>query len=469
MAQSIRRYLLVNLFIGVLLATLLAVLSNLYVGYKSIRPHLDAQMAGTAHAINAFLPDNMQDPMVLDNIQQRTAAYLHGIEHVEYDDPAHLPALHSSLDSIHFRVYSKQGNQITQSPGAPRVSAYPAHGFGKFKLQDKLWRVYALVNTKGEKIVVMQPHDARLFIEKTINTRSILIILLVIPPLGIFIWIVIGRSLRGLTRTCDEIRQRAHHNLQPIASDSIPEEIVPLILELNHLFAHLQDNFQREQRFAADAAHELKTPLAALKTHVQVAQATTSMQMLSPILAKILLGVDRATHTVDQLLILSRTMPDAYIQQHKAISITQVITAVLAEITPKALEKNIDLIFNNNAPHAAVSGHAVAIEILLRNIVANAIAYTHADTAIKVGLRYVDTWIELSVEDEGPGISPELYERVFARFYRILGNKANGSGLGLSIVKHIAACHDATVELSTPSNNIGLRVTVRFPNLQKDS
>ena len=463
MNQSIKRYLLANLLVGVQFATLLAILSNLYLGYKSIRPHLDAQMVVMAYSINVFLSEDINNEIILNKLHQKTAEYVFAIQDLPYDNKDYLDALHTSLDNIQFRVYDTGDKLIAASPRAPDIEKIHTTGFFKIIHQGQEWRVFNLRNNNGERIVIMQPHKTRLFIEKNANLQAIMVILLTIPPLGLFIWIIIGRSLQSLTQTSYEIRQRAHNNLEPIATHAIPVEILPIIHELNNLFTRLHDNFQREKRFAGDAAHELKTPLAALKTHAQVAEQMTDLKAMQAELKKVIEGVDRASHTVDQLLILSRMMPDAYTQKHTAVVLADVVTTCVAQLAPKALKKDITISFQDLSSSAYILGHHVAIEIMVRNIVDNAIRYCGGKCKIEVLVEQRADSVCCQVTDEGPGIPENILNRVFERFYRIVGSQENGSGLGLNIVQHIAALHDAKVLLKNREDQNGLTVSIIFP------
>ena len=285
-----------------------------------------------------------------------------------------------------------------------------------------------------------------------------------IPPLGFFLWIIISRSLVSIQETSEEIRQRAHNNLNPIATQNIPVEIQPLISEINSLFERLHANFMRESRFAADAAHELKTPLAALKTHVQVAQSMQNTEDIKAYLKKIIMSVDRASHTIDQLLILSRTMPDAHMREHAMVKIGPIVKMIIAEQVPAALKKNIKLSLGNHLhDEGMIFGHEVALQTLVSNLIDNAIRYSYENTASKITLDEVHKEYILTVIDQGPGIPEDLRDRVFERFYRIIGNQQSGTGLGLNIVSQIVKLHNAKIKLDSPQSGNGLCVKVFFP------
>ena len=250
--------------------------------------------------------------------------------------------------------------------------------------------------------------------------------------------------------------------LKPVDLESVPKEIEPLVMELNSLFRRLQDAFDREKRFTADAAHELRTPLAALNTHTQVALRADTPEERRQALLKVLAGVNRGTHVVQQLLTLSRMVPEAGINEPTKMDMVKEAAEIAAQLAPEAISKNIDL--ELIAPDKAMMmGNPTAIGILIRNLVDNAIRYSPEDGEIKIKVSELDNHVILEVIDTGPGIPEELRERVFERFYRVVGNKATGSGLGLGIVQQIAKLHDAKIELRTPENGKGLNFTVTFP------
>jgi len=466
--RSIRQFLIANLLIGVLFATNLAILSNLYFGYKSVRPHLDAQMVIMAYSLDAFLHEDIKIYSTPNGLRAKVDHYANSIQAIPYDDQSYLDDLHRSLDNIQFKVYNYRGQLIARSPNAPKASSKDTPlGFGTTTINNEKWRTFKLVTKNNKRIVIYHPHHARMYIEENANTKAIVIILLTIPPLGLFLWVIISRSLVSIQETSNEIKQRAHNNLNPISVSNIPSEIRPLINEINSLFDRLHSNFMRESRFAADAAHELKTPLAALKTHVQVAQSLKKTSEIKSYLEKIILSVDRANHTIDQLLTLSRTMPDVHMNEHVLVKLNQIITFVLAEQAPSALKKNIKLSFSDHLhDDGLIFGHEIALQTLVGNLVDNAIRYSHENTDIKITLDDYNKHYVLSVLDQGPGIPEKLQKRVFERFYRIIGTHQTGTGLGLNIVSQIVNLHKGRIELETPRSGKGLCVRVYFPKQQ---
>lgn len=294
--------------------------------------------------------------------------------------------------------------------------------------------------------------------------NSFYIPLFMFPLLGCFIWFIIGKGLEGIQSVANQVARRDPFHLEPVAIKTIPIEIKPLVDELNRLFYRLKEAFEREKRFAADAAHELRTPLAALKTQTQVALRTSDIFEQRKILQNIVLGVDRCTHVVQQLLTLSRLTPEASeVNDVVRFDLTKLTAEIMAQIAHLAVEKNLDI--GLVAEQAVfISGNPTAISILIRNLVDNAIRYTPAKGAIDVIVQAKSSGVLFAVIDNGPGIPEALYDRVFERFYRILGHKSPGSGLGLAIVQQIAKWHHAKISISVPEGGHGLKIAVFFPN-----
>ena len=249
--RSIRQFLVANLLIGVLFATNLAILSNLYFGYKTIRPHLDAQMVIMAYSLDAFLQDEAYATKHASGVNARVAHFSTAIQSFPYDDQAYLDELHRSLDNIQFKVFNHRGQLLASSP--TKAESRCAYGFQRRRYTKRNGELSSLLLRKTG-VYIYHPHHTRLYIEENANTKAIIIILLTIPPLGLFLWIIISRSLVSIGQASREIKQRAHNNLNPISTDNIPVEIKPLIAEINSLFDRLHGNFLRESRFAADAA-----------------------------------------------------------------------------------------------------------------------------------------------------------------------------------------------------------------------
>jgi two-component system sensor histidine kinase QseC len=223
----------------------------------------------------------------------------------------------------------------------------------------------------------------------------------------------------------------------------------------------LKDAFARDKRFAADAAHELKTPLAAMKTQAQVALKASNSDRRNAALENVIAGVDRSTHIVQQLLTLNRLGPGSSIKKQK-LDLEPIIREVLAELAVNALHKNIDLEFKEAKYPAWIYADKASMAILVRNLIDNAIRYTPEDGKVSVAIINTPQHVIFRVTDTGPGIPEKLRDRIFERFFRVLGTKQSGSGLGLAIVQQIAKLHNADINVETPASGFGLSIEIRF-------
>tara|TARA_R110002126_G_scaffold273866_1_gene418688 strand:+ start:226498 stop:227643 length:1146 start_codon:yes stop_codon:yes gene_type:complete len=316
----------------------------------------------------------------------------------------------------------------------------------------------------GAQLILAERYQIRNELARRITHDDIYIMLLTFPLSGLLIWIIIGRGLLSIDRVAKEVAHRAPTHLEPVSLDAIPEDIKPMVDELNKLFFRLQEGFEREKRFASDAAHELKTPLAAIKTQAQVALNTPIIDEKNTAITKLITSVNRSTHIVQQLLTMSRLVPDTpNITGFESIDLIRVTRDMLAIMAPVAIDKHVELEFQADQKTPNFQGNTTAICILIRNLIDNAIRYTGEHGLISVRVRPDDGHVMLEVEDNGPGIPKELHTRVFERFFRVLGNKSSGSGLGLAIVKQICELHHAHIKLFAPQKNSGLIVSVYFP------
>jgi two-component system, OmpR family, sensor histidine kinase QseC len=463
--SSIRKFLLINLLLAITITTTLTAIGNYYLDQKDIQDHLDTLMAISALSYQALLGDDVhQRPLIkiqnaLETIPQKIDTYYQ--KRFLTDEPPE-----NYLDKFNFQVWTNGGKLLLHSATAPKVPlTAEVDGFSDKKIADQDWRVFTSYNEKaGIRTVLAERYDTRNELGQRIAQDDLYIMLLTFPLSGLLIWIIIGRGLDSLDRVAEEVANRAPTHLEPVDLQEVPEEIKPVIDELNKLFFRLKEGFEREKRFAADAAHELRTPLAALKAQAQVALNSNDLEEKNQALHKLIASVNRSTHIVQQLLTMSRLVPEAsgfYEQDH--VNLASVAREVIAMLVPSAVEKQIDLEFEQNDKIPTITGNATSLGILIRNLVDNAIRYTHENGKVVVRLYKQGTDIVLEVIDNGPGIPPELQARVFERFFRVLGNKSPGSGLGLAIVQQICALHNGRVVLDTPTEGTGLVVRVFLP------
>lgn len=462
MKSSIRKFLLINVLLAITITTTLTAIGNYFLDQKDIQEHLDALMAISALSYQALLGDDIHQrhlqklQLNLDDVPKTLSKY-YGQPH--QDIPLHY------LNKFNFQVWANDGKLLLHSAGLPSTPLLTQqNGFSDLVIDNKKWRVFTAYNENiATKTVLGEQYNTRNDLGKRISKDDLYIMLLTFPLSGLLIWIIIGRGLDSLDKVAQEVANRESSHLEPVNLKEIPEEIKPVIDELNKLFFRLKEGFEREKRFAADAAHELRTPLAALKAQAQVALNSSDIEEKNIALQKLIASVNRSTHVVQQLLTMSRLVPEAITtHDQNDVNLVTICRETLATLAPLAIEKNIDLEFDyQNTPK--FKGNSIAIGILIRNLVDNAIRYCNPHDKITVKAYSQSNMAILEVKDTGPGIPKDLRERVFERFFRALGHKSTGSGLGLTIVKQICELHHAKIELDSSIEEQGLTVKVYFP------
>ncbi len=461
MTPSIRTFLLINLLLSITLITSLAIIGNLFLEHKDLQKHLNAQLTVGALTIQAFVSDDI-DRRNLPLIQKE----INSLPNVasQYYQNDNKKIFSPTYELIQFQIWDKNKNLILHSSTAPKQPLSQGKpGFSTKWIDGQLWHVFTSYHQgTGLRVDVAERSDFREELEGRVTQDSIFIMLITYPFLGLLIWIIVGRGLDSIKQVTNEIRQRVPSYLEPVDLEAVPTEIKPLIDELNKLFKRLREAFEREKRFAADAAHELRTPLAALRAQTQVALKAVNEDEMRDALGKVLMGVDRSAHVVQQLLTLSRMVPQATIKEFEKVNVIKQAKDVIADLAPVALEKNTEIELIAADDNAIIMGYPTAIAILIRNLVDNAIRYTPSGSLVKVSIYTENGLVFVKVLDNGPGIPEELRGRVFERFFRVLGNKTTGSGLGLGIVQQIVEIHDAQIQLGAPEIGTGLEVTVIF-------
>ncbi|TRZ98081.1 MAG: histidine kinase [Rhodocyclaceae bacterium] len=287
--------------------------------------------------------------------------------------------------------------------------------------------------------------------------------LFALPALAVLLVIAIGLALTPLRRLARDVAARTPDRLDPLPTESLPTEVAPLVTRLNSLFADIIRALENERRFTADAAHELRTPLAALKAQAQVALASVETTERRHALTQILAGCDRTTHLVAQLLTLARLDADAPQQMHD-IALRPIAEEVLAMSAGEAIAHRCDLVLHDGNAH--VRGDAMLLQVLLRNLVDNALRHG-GGTQIEVSITEHENSAVLTVSDNGRGIAADERSQVQQRFYRSVsassGEDAAGSGLGLSIVSRITELHGGTLNIDSPDSGKGASLLVHLP------
>lgn len=319
--------------------------------------------------------------------------------------------------------------------------------------------------------VAGRPHSWRILVGETRNKREELAndILtgfvvpqaLVILLSAILVMLGVRRGLAPLEELRSSLAQRSHNDLRALDTPRVPVEVQPLMQEMNNLLARLKSVFEAQKRFTADAAHQLRTPLAGLSAQTDLARAQSNPPQTQHALDQIKEVSSRLNHAVGQLLSLARNEPGAEkALPMEALDLNQFGRKATLEWVERAVEHGIDLGFEGTATPVMVLGNSARLREMLDNLLDNALRYCPRRSTVTVRVAEDHT---LHVEDNGPGIPPEEREQVFERFHRLLGNEAEGNGLGLAIVREIAGIHGATVNIIESSNRKGSCFRVAFP------
>jgi two-component system sensor histidine kinase QseC len=294
--------------------------------------------------------------------------------------------------------------------------------------------------------------------------ESLLPIVMAIPVAALIIWVAVGIGLRPLRDFADQIRGKRADDLSPVELETVPRELTTVVANTNALLSRLDEAFAREQRFSADAAHELRTPISVLKVHLH--NLRTRLGNEDEDLNLLREGVERMGHLIEQILALYRTSPDQAAVKFEQVDMYQLAQDLIARDYDRFEDKDQRIELEGATAH--IQGNAFALETLLHNLLANANKYTPSSGEILVEVKPEDNGCLLVVEDSGPGIPEQQYQRVFERFYRLHGDHHDsgivGCGLGLTIVKHIVDLHQGRIELGRSRFKTGLKVEIHFPN-----
>jgi len=416
------------------------------------------------------------------NLYRTTLALAHQVKFNESGLYVDLPEISKELlefdevDDIYFRIIGPKGDLIESHRDLPLPKAYPKDDqflFYEAIIKEEKLRtiVYALPTTNVT--IAAKNYPVYVMVGETINKRALIteeaILSMALPQLiiiaivYILLFYGIKHGLRPLDKLKTELNERDINDLSPVNHSNIPDELQPLITVLNNLLSRLNNAIAKQQRFISDAAHQLKTPLAGLKTQSEITLREKNAKKRAHALNKINQASENLSHMVNQLLSLSKAEPDsASSTLYETIDILSLAKEVTADWVPKALEKNIDLGFFTEEKTANILGNMTLLREMMNNLIDNAIRYTPYDGKVTVGINSLNSSTIFYVQDNGLGVSADDKARIFERFYRGLGTQQEGSGLGLNIVKEIAERHQASVSLLSEGLNAGAIFTVTF-------
>lgn len=459
-----------------LLATLILVGGGSWVSYQQIRHEtqelFDAQLARSARLILSLVQEERsriqfssiqkfldQNKLIADE-KPESANFL---EKLFDEDDEELPNGHIYETKLGFQIWDNLGNLILKSGNLPITEISSAGGFSDSQILDNNWRVFSLTSRDGlYRCVTAERIDVRNDLIGDVFEGLLKFFLILVPVLLITIWFTINRGLAPLQNLTSQIQSRGAERLDSISEDNAPEEIRTITGALNQLLSRLSDALKREKRVVSNAAHELRTPMAAVKLHAELAGKADNAEDRRTSIKHVLEGIDRSTHLVNQLLALARLEPDSFTDRLEPKNLSQILVEEVALLAHSAESKAIELSIDQN-DEVLASVDDTSIRLLIRNLLSNAINYTQTHGAISLSLSRDTTEAVLTVTDNGPGIPVEDRERVFDRFYRLENHEQTGCGIGLSIVKQVVELHKGSIELDEPEQGSGLKVIVGLP------
>lgn len=435
-----------RLLVFVLLAILCTALLQAGMAWRTARAEADEifdyHMQQTAQSLRAGLPQGLVTGVIA------------------------VPAEEQDFDFV-LQIWTLEGVRVFESAERAELPQRAVLGFTDTSARGKRYRVYSL-QARNFVIQVAQDMAVRQRMAGTLAVRTALPILVLAPLLMLVVGWVVSRSLAPVARVRHQLARRQGDDLTEVSSDGLPDEVRPLVQGFNDLLGRVAQAFDSQQRFVADAAHELRSPLAALKLQVQALQRARDEGTRELALERLGAGIDRATRLIGQLLVLARQQASlAEGAPPEPVDLLDLIRLAMADVATAAGARQIDLGLVR-AETAVVAGHTEALRILMRNVLENAVKYAPGGSRVDVSVYDEDRHPVLMVEDSGPGIPPEERERALDRFYRVPDSASTGSGLGLAIVKSVAELHGAELQLDSSPGLGGLRVRVRFaPSVQR--
>jgi two-component system, OmpR family, sensor histidine kinase QseC len=440
---------------GRLLALVLSVVVLVWLATAALT-WLDA-----SHELDELLDGHLAQAAALLVVQQA--------QEMEDEHGVDAPILHQYAPRVAFQVFHK-GKLMRRSANAPTLPLFETGkdgktGFETVQIAGMAWRVFAAYGAERQvQVYVGEQASSRAEILWAVLRSTLWPMALALPLLALAVWWAVYLGVAPLRRLGSALAGRQAQALHPVALDGAPSEMAPMVSALNALFERIVTLLESERRFTADAAHELRTPIAAIRIQAQVALGEADEALRRHALQFTLDGCDRATRLVDQLLTLSRLEAGAA-PDLTAVDLRALTWRVVAEVAPRAISKNQTLDFDV-LEACSVAGNETLLAVLVRNLVDNAVRYSPPSARIKVSVRQQagdgkNGQVVLSIEDSGPGLAEAERQRLGERFFRVVGSSESGSGLGWSIVRRIAAVHRMGLEVEPSEALGGLAVHLR--------
>jgi len=394
---------------------------------------------------------------------------------VNFPAPARLILRADEDDTVYYQVRGLKGELLAGDKDIPAIAAPDNVEPDLVMFRDEqiageevrvAYQFLPLVEGTPKRWVLLQVAETRNK-RSTLASRVVTGVLLpqfaIIPIAVILVWVGLSRGIAPLNQLQSLIRRRRPSDLSPISASRVPEEVRPLIIAFNDMMARLEENLQAQQRFIADAAHQMRTPLTGLRMQTDLALMETDPAQVRRSLVHISQSTERASHLINQLLSLARAEASyEKIYAVERVDLEQLLRTMLSDFVPRARQKNIDFGLETTDAPLVIDGNPVLLAELIKNLIDNAIKYTPEGGCVTVRTIATERAI-VEVEDTGIGVPEADRERVFERFYRVLGSSESGSGLGLPIVREIADLHRAQVSLIPNPSGKGTIAQVVFP------
>lgn len=361
------------------------------------------------------------------------------------------------------QIWALNGKLVGRSESAPgeRLTNV-ANGFSDTIVAGERWRVFAIENTQlGVRVMVGDSVSVRKHLVQNVVTGVVLPALLLLPILAILIWLCVRRGLNPLSSLARTLSKRDARDLRPLPEDNLRSEIAPAVSALNDLFHRVEEARERERNFAIFAAHELKTPLAGLKTQAQIAEGAKDDAMRANAVRQIAAGVDRTSRLVNQLLDLAALETGDELEPPAPEPACQLLVSISTDMRMLAAHRGVKIELPNNLPLVSMQ-YPHLFTLAMRNLIENAVNHSPEGGTVRCNLEKADDRLIFTVEDDGPGIPPQEMAHVTERFYRGSNRSENGSGLGLAIVQMAASRMNGTIELHNRSEG-GLRASLIIP------
>ena len=452
---SMRRRTLALVLGLMLLGTLAMTLFNYFDSTHEVEEIYDAQLAHSARLLQGLMRTPVRE-------EERAGLYRAFNEALAQAGQRSKPG-HPYESKLAFQVWDASGHLLVHSAGAPSLeSPSQQEGFAALELGPHKWRGFLLRDSStGLLIWTGERDDVRRELVTSIVRHTLFPTLLGSLLLAALLWWAIGWGLAPLRNMAAVIRARHADSLQPLQLEPLPSELAPMQAALNRLLGQIEQLLERERRFIADAAHELRTPLAVLRVHVQNATQARDEAERQQSLGYLLGGIDRATRVVNQLLTLARMEPLIERGEMAQVDVLALARETLAELTPWVLKQGLELDLEAGEGDYHLNADPGSLGIALQNLVTNAVNHSPAGGRLHVRLSADAQRLLLQVEDQGPGIPAEDLERVFERFYS--RGTVQGAGLGLAIVQSIARRHAGQIRLRNLDSG-GLQASLELPH-----